>query len=132
MATNKKVAKKSARASAKSATTGGARSLTKKLGGVSALLPNAGIPGQVVVKATTPTAARRVFLGTSEFVFDANGIGVVVVPPGTYTLFWVVFGLNGQSYTIEVTAPQSAAFNSGTRTIVGNHDTAAHAPVVVL
>jgi len=107
------------------------KATVKKHVALNAVEPNSGNPIQVLVKATTPTAARRVFLGTSEFVFDANGVGAVVVPPGTYTLFWVVFGLEGQSYTIEITAPESAAFKSGTRTIVGDHDTAAHAPVVV-
>jgi len=86
---------------------------------------------QVIVTVKTPTPARKVFLGETELVFDTNGVSRTMMPPDTYSLFWRVFGGDGQMYSLEITAPPSAAWKSGDLDIVAPDDIGAHHPVVV-
>jgi hypothetical protein len=89
-------------------------------------------PVDVTVVATTPTKARRVFLGSVEFKeLASKDTSTISIPPGTYTLFWSVFGVDGQTYNIEITAPDSAKWKSKDRKIVGNHTVGAESDVEV-
>jgi hypothetical protein len=85
----------------------------------------------VTVSTSTDTVARRVFLGDTELQFNARGIGKTRIKPGTYSLFWVVFGANQQSYSIEIKEPDSAKWKPDDFKIDGNHDIGVHHPVVV-
>lgn len=88
-------------------------------------------PVAVTIRVETPTKMRRVLIGKDEFRFNDTNIGVLNIQPGTYSLFWVVYGGEGQHYSLEITAPDSAAWKSGDQRIAGNHDVGVHYPVLV-
>ena len=86
---------------------------------------------EVIVSLTAPTPASRVFLEKEEFSLDSSGTGHIEMSRGTYTLFWDVYGGDGQTYTIKLSSPVSSKWDSGPRTIKGDHDIGSHYPVKV-
>jgi hypothetical protein len=80
----------------------------------------------VEIEMKTPSAARRLFVDDTELVIAADGKATASVVHGTRYLFWVVFGGNGQSYSVKITSPESAKWDSGALLISGDHDVGAH------
>lgn len=83
-------------------------------------------PVEVRVEIKAPSEAYQVFLGTTELLFDGSGTASHSVLPGVHYLFWTVFGGNGQTYRIKITAPEGAKWDPGSLQIRGDHDIGAH------
>ncbi|HYN81840.1 MAG TPA: hypothetical protein VES88_10095 [Gemmatimonadaceae bacterium] len=88
-------------------------------------------PKLLTVEVNVPSDANKFLLDDRRLIFDANGVSETWVEPGSYVLFWVVYGGDGQEYSIEITTPESAVWKSKDYSIVGDHDTGVHNPVVI-
>jgi hypothetical protein len=101
------------------------------IGWIKGLVTESKEPVTLTVKMDTPTNVLKLYLDKTRLYPNADGIVDADVPPGEYSLFWVVYGIDKQPYSVEITAPQSAVWKSNNLKIVGNDDSGAHSPVVV-
>jgi len=74
-------------------------------------------------------ALIRVFVDNSPLVVNA-GTGSANLPPGQYVLSWVVLGAPGDTYSLEITKPVSAAWKASAILDISGKDAGIHWVVI--